>query len=82
MIIGRAKSEGKEALLLGLSRENVRRLQAKQPIRLRRQTHGDGVPEGWEIVIFFGETELSMKEELEKLGAIGPDTKVHVDPNL
>lgn len=84
MIIARASRTGSEGeiLFLGLSRENLRRLQEGQPIRIRRVSHGEGVPEGWEIVILFGETEKAMKSDFEKHGLIGPETKVHVDPRL
>lgn len=84
MIIARASRTGSEGeiLLLGLSRENVRRLQEGQPIHIRRVSHGEGVPEGWEIVILFGETERAIKSDLEKHGLISPETKIHVDPRL
>jgi hypothetical protein len=83
MILARGENKGgKEILLMGLSRENINRLTKGEPIALRRETHGEGVPEGWEIFIYFGETELAMKAELQKIGAINKDTKVTVDPRL
>jgi hypothetical protein len=82
MIIARGEKGGHQMIMLGLSEENVRRLQGGKPIDIKRESHGDGVPEGWEIVIFVGETEQSMKKELESLGAIGPETKITVDPRL
>lgn len=85
MIIARGHLDGDAAtefLMLGLSRENITRLIAGQPIVVKKATHGDGVPAGWEIVILFGETELEMKQSLEKVGLIKPDTKVTVDPRL
>ncbi len=80
MIARLNKDDGTEMLLLGLTRENVKRLVDRQPIHVRRATHGEGVPANWEIVLMFGETELAMQAELKAAGAIRPETKVHVDP--
>jgi hypothetical protein len=77
----RSKEKG-EILILGLTRENLSRLQQTQPIHIRRQTHGDGIPEGWEIIIIFGESERAIISEFEKAGMIDPETTVHVDPRL
>jgi hypothetical protein len=82
MVIARASNDKNEILFLGITRENIRRLQLDQPIRIRRSTHGDGIPEGWEIVIVFGETERSIHAEFEKSHLIGPETKIHIDPRL
>jgi hypothetical protein len=82
MIIARATDKDSELLILGLSRENVTRLLDGQPIRIRRKTHGDGVPEGWEIIILWGETESTMHAAFVKHGLIGPETKIHRDPRL
>lgn len=68
--------------MLGLSRENIGRLKDGQPIHVRRATHGEGVPRGWEIVIVYGETEQAMHEDFKKHRLIGPDTKIHFDPRL
>ena len=70
------------ALILGLSRENVNRLTAGQPILIHRDKQGDAVPEGWEILICFGETELALHAAFERSGAIGPHTLVTIDPRL
>jgi hypothetical protein len=81
MIIMRSTSEtGQELLLFGLSRENVTRLLEGDPILLTRQSHG--VPEGWSVGIFFGETEQDMAGLLSKMGIITPQTEVVVDPKL
>lgn len=84
MIIATAKSEDEKSLflLLGLSRENVTHLMAGQPIRVKRETHGNQVPAGWTIGIIFGETELEMKKKLESEGLIDGNTKFQVDPRL
>ena len=83
MLIARSIFEnGKQFLLLGLSRENIRRLQADEPIRLTRETHGDRIPQGWVIGILFGETERDMEDQLRKGGFISEQTKTYIDPRL
>jgi hypothetical protein len=82
MVIARATADKDELLLLGLSRENVRRLTDGQPMHLKRETHGDGIPEGWEIVIVFGETEQALVAEFRRAEMISPETKIHKDPRL
>lgn len=81
MMVGRGTSDG-EWLLLGLSRENINRLLAGEPIRLHASTHGEGIPKDWTISIVFGETELEMKKMLERAGLVAPGAKMHVDPRL
>lgn len=84
MMIARATSDdGKtEVLLLGLSRVNVERLMQGKPIRIAQETHGEGIPEGWKILILFGETENDMREELRAAGVIDAQTKETTDPRL
>ena len=65
MIRGRVELDGKPALLIGLSRENTRRLLDDKPIVL----HADdlvrlGLPGVIEIVIIAGETEAAMSKML------------------
>lgn len=83
MLIARATSDdGGECLILGLSQGNIDRLVQGMPMRLTRKTHGDGVPEGWSIIILHGETEQTIADELRRVGAIGAQTRVEVDPRL
>lgn len=87
MIIARAFGEGHdgkptELLILGVSDQNVARLLEGKPIRISRETHGDGVPEGWSIMILHGKTEDHLAQMLKDAGAVGPDTKVIRDPKL
>jgi hypothetical protein len=84
MTIARATNpkNGNQIFMLGLSRENINRLQQDKPIHIKKYTHGEGVPEGWDIVLFFGETEQEMQKMFVKHGMIGPETKVHIDPRL
>ncbi len=57
-------------LLLGLSAANVERLQAGQPIRVTRASHGLSVPQGLTILIMAGDTEATIEAELRRIGAI------------
>lgn len=65
---------GETLLVLGLSQANRDRMAQGQPIRLSRETHGVAIPAGLKVIIFAGDTEESMKEELGTL--IGPTTVV------
>jgi len=67
-------SDGQTLLVLGLSRENRRRLDLGQPIYVSREQHGVAVPAGLKLVIFTGETEAEMAESMASL--IGPTTVV------
>lgn len=69
-----------ELLILGLSRKNLERLQAGQPIRISRPTHGEGIPACWEIVIIVGETEDDMYKAMKPIFDL--NTKVHRDTRL
>lgn len=83
MIFARGSdSEGGQAFILGLSRGNIELLMGGKPIRLTQETHGKGVPDGWTIVILYGETEQSMADDLARTGAILPTTEVIHDPRL
>jgi hypothetical protein len=60
VIIARGSSaDDRHLLLLGLSRSNIDKLIAGYPIRLRKDTH-EGIPENWDLVILFGETEADL----------------------
>jgi hypothetical protein len=78
MIKFKATVGGKLVLGLGLSRVNVALLTEGKPILV----HGAdvGMPDLGHVVIFFGETERDLIHELNKHGAIGPDTIVHPLP--
>jgi hypothetical protein len=82
MIIGRASDGKTQMLLLGVSRENVNRLIKGQPILVKRETHGDGIPRGWQITIVFGETEEDIANDLRRAGMVSKDTKIYKDPRL
>ena len=78
MITARATGEdGQEVLLLGVTRENIRRLTAGQPIRVSAETH-PGFPDHLRVLIVFGETERTLAETLKPF--IGEQTKVIAVP--
>jgi hypothetical protein len=75
MLLARATTQqGDDLLVIGLSKENRRRLELGQPIHLTTQTHGDAIPKALHLLIFAGDTEDSMQAELQEL--IGRDTVV------
>ena len=80
MIIARATEGADEVLLFGLSEENVKRLLDGKPMRLSRETHGDGIPKGWKILIFVGKTEAAMAEMIKPF--CSPQTQIRKDPRL
>jgi hypothetical protein len=63
-----------QLIVLGLSKENRKRLDMGQPIFIERKTHGLAIPENLKICIFSGETEETMKKQFADL--IGPTTIV------
>jgi hypothetical protein len=80
MIIARGTEEKEEMLILGLSAKNIEKLKEGKPMYLTRKTHGDGIPQGWRIVIFTGKDEQSMAQQIKPF--MTPDAKTHVDPRL
>lgn len=83
MIVARAKADGDddEILLFGLTRGNITRLVGGEPIRITATSHGGGVPEGWKVLLVFGETEEAISDALMRSGAVGPDTEVRALPH-
>lgn len=77
MIKFTAGNRGKTIVGLGISQGNVDRLQAGQPILISLEEMGLAP---YDVMIFYGETEAALTQELEK--HIGPNTKVSVDPRL
>jgi hypothetical protein len=70
--------DGRRLILLGITRENVDRLIAQQPIHVAADTH-PGFPADLSIVIVFGETERVLVEHLKPM--IGDETKVIAVPH-
>jgi hypothetical protein len=80
MIIARGSEGGEEMLVLGLSQENIKRLQDGKPMYLTRATHGDGIPEGWRIMIFTGKDETAMANMIKPF--CSAHTQIKKDPRL
>lgn len=75
MIRASAKGDdGTTHIALGLSRENVNRLVAGQPIRVTGASVN--CPAISTIIVFFGENEAVMAEDMREAGLIGPETLV------
>lgn len=75
---------GRIIIGLGLTTENVRRLQDDQPIHVRV---AEMVPDGTlandvEFLLYHGTDELALRAQLLEAGLIGPDTEEHIDPRL
>lgn len=79
---GENKKTGDKVIILGMSNENLRQMVSGNPILLRRETHGEGIPEGWEIAIMFGKTEMEIMAQFRIAGVVGKETKIVVDPRL
>ena len=78
MIVAIARGDKQDVVLLGLSRGNIERLQANQPIMKDLKPYGVELS----VAIMFGETEAKLAEMLAKEGLIGEETEIHEDPNL
>jgi hypothetical protein len=65
-------ADGRPLIVVGLSAENVRRLQANKPIRA-------DWPDGSQVVVLYGETEDDITEDLRALGWFH-DSTVEVRP--
>lgn len=71
--------DGRETIALGVTRQNVRRLVEGEPIRISAETH-PGMSEKIRVLIFFGENERAITEDLKKHGLISEDTKLIAVP--
>jgi hypothetical protein len=73
-------ARGKRTLIgLGLSAINLERLRKGQPIAVDLEKLG--IPLEADVVIFFGETEQMMVEELQNLGLIKDNVTIQKDSN-
>jgi hypothetical protein len=80
MLLARATTRaGNDLIIIGLSKENRKRLDDGQPIDISCKTHGDAIPRQLHLLIFGGLDEASMEQELR--GLIGQDTVIeHREP--
>ena len=73
MIIANGTDErDRDVFFFGLSKENIKRLLANQPIEITRESHGEGIPENLHFVIFTGEDEAGMARTFLAAKAIHP----------
>jgi hypothetical protein len=82
MIFARGTKDGDDILIIGLSHRNVVRMINGEPITIKRAVHGDGVPEGWQIMIFTDKDEAAMARGLKKIGLIDESTPTHPSKTL
>jgi UDP-N-acetylglucosamine enolpyruvyl transferase len=66
MMTAVANADGTRIVLLGLTRENVRRLTAGQPIRVAAVSH-PGFPTDLKILITFAETDRELGEAIREV---------------
>lgn len=71
--------DGTRIVLLGLTRENVRRLTAGQPIRVAAVSH-PGFPLDLKIMITFAETDRELGEALRAADVVSDDTQIVTVP--
>ena len=72
-----ATRDNRMFLALGLTRENLTRMMADEPIKI--DTKELGLPPGT-LLIFFGETEAAIFNTLKDQGVVGPQTVIHDTP--
>lgn len=86
MIVASAKGKkGKKEIhicILGLTTANFNKMLAGQPIHVKGDTHPGALPDGWELMIFHGQTEEDIRQLFEQHKLIGPNTKLIIDPRL
>lgn len=75
--IARGNDDGKQRVLLGLTRRNIERLLSGRPISVKAETH-PGFPEDLQIMIIYGESERAITDVLS--GHIGEKTKIVAVP--
>ena len=68
---------GRRFIILGLTRENVKRLTEGQPILVRAESHA-GFPSELVVSIFFGETERQLTDQIQPF--VSEATKVVTVP--
>lgn len=76
MIFGRNFVNGNHFILVGLSGDNLKKIQDKKPLSIG-PVKNDPLLENATIIIMAGTTEAEIVEELKKMGAILPETSVN-----
>lgn len=80
MIVGLAKHQKGDFIMLGLSRKNIARLMVGKPILASPDGHQ--LPNGLLILIVFAETEKDMWNSLKAQGVVIDQTDCPIDPRL
>lgn len=75
MIFGRLTTGSREIVLVGLSAENVRMMQAGKPLSIG-PVPNDAALSKTTIIVMAGETEKDILEALKTAGMISQDTSI------
>jgi hypothetical protein len=70
-------ADGRRYIILGVTRENIKRLTEGQPVFVRAESH-TGFPADVAVAIFFGETERALTEAMQPF--LSDETHVVVVP--
>lgn len=71
-----AKNSARTLVMLGLSKENVERLQGGACVKIRLKEMVDGLEENIVIGLFYGQTDEKIEADFKAAGLIGPGTEV------
>ncbi len=75
-----ADRKGRKLIGFGLSDGNLEKLRQGMPILVKLQ---DMHPDlDFEVVIFWGKTEIDMQNDMARYGLIGDETRITIDPRL
>lgn len=74
------KEPKRTLVIIGLTKKNIDLLQEGKPIIINNEKTPGLLPDGFEIVIFAGETERDLYETSKHL--VDPDNKAIIDPKL
>lgn len=72
------KGDGGKIVGLGLTRANIERMMAGQPVLVHARDLN--LPYDLDITLIFGEDEAAIEKMLRDGGMIGPNTKKHTEP--
>jgi hypothetical protein len=85
IVIKLTQNNGREVILLGLTRENVRRLCAGQPIIVSEETNvpqKNFLPPNTDIHLVYADNEKEFFRLFKEAGLITESTPITVDPRL
>lgn len=76
MIIAKGDCDAGEILILGLSKQNIKKMLRGQPVL--RDLRFANVP--FTVLIMYGEDEMEMHRQLRVAGLVGPHTEMKEAP--